>query len=77
MPKMNLALAHLQVKLGRPEQNLAELLRLFNKAADQGAQIVAGPEMSFSGYCFESREEIAPLVQTAHGSNHALTLTVL
>ena len=67
MPKLNMALAHLDVKRGRPDENLAELLRLFNQAADQGARIVAGPEMSLSGYCFESREEIAPLVQTADG----------
>ena len=67
MSELNLALAHLDVKRGRPDENLAELLRLFNQAADQGARIMAGPEMSLSGYCFESREEIAPLVQTADG----------
>jgi hypothetical protein len=63
MPELNIALAHLVVEHGCPERNLDELLRLFNEAADEGAQIAVGPEMSFSGYCFESREEITPFVQ--------------
>ena len=67
MAELNIALAHLEVRRGRPEENLAELLRLFRQAADEGAQIAAGPEMCLSGYCFESREEIAPHVQEAQG----------
>ena len=67
MLELNIALAHLAVEPGRPEENLAELLRLYRQAADEGAQIVVGPEMSLSGYCFESREEIAPFVQEAQG----------
>jgi predicted amidohydrolase len=67
MPELNIALAHLAVRHGCLEENLAELLRLFNQAADEGAQIAVGPEMSLSGYCFESREEIAPFVQEALG----------
>ncbi|MDR2450422.1 MAG: carbon-nitrogen hydrolase family protein [Candidatus Accumulibacter sp.] len=67
MPELNIALAHLAVEPGRPERNLAELLRLFREAANGGAQIAVGPEMSLSGYCFTSREEIAPFVQGALG----------
>jgi predicted amidohydrolase len=67
MPKLKVALVHLAVEHGRPERNLDELLRLFNEAADEGAQIAVGPEMSLSGYCFESREGIAPFVQEALG----------
>lgn len=67
MPELKIALAHLDVKRERPDENLAELLRLFDQAADSGAQIVVGPEMSLSGYSFETREEIDPLVQTADG----------
>lgn len=67
MSTLRIALIHLNVKREQPDQNLAELLRLFNQAADQGAKIVAGPEMSLSGYSFESREEVAALAQTADG----------
>ena len=67
MKELNIALAHLDVKHGRPDENLDEFLRLCRQAADQGARIVAGPEMSLSGYSFESREEIAPFVQAANG----------
>ncbi|MDR2787413.1 MAG: carbon-nitrogen hydrolase family protein [Candidatus Accumulibacter sp.] len=67
MPELNVALAHLAVEHGQPEKNLAELLRLFHRAADEGARIAVGPEMSLSGYCFESREEIAPFAQEADG----------
>ena len=67
MPELNIALAHLAVEPGCPERNLAELQRLFHQAADEGAHIAVGPEMSLSGYCFESREEIAPFVQEAGG----------
>lgn len=67
MTELNIALVHLDVKHGRPDENLAEILRLCRQAADQGAKIVAGPEMSLSGYSFASREEIAPFVQSADG----------
>ena len=67
MPELNIAIAHLAVEHGRPEENLTELLRLFDQAADEGAQIAVGPEMSLSGYSFESRRKIAPFVQEAQG----------
>lgn len=67
MAELNIGIAHLQVKPGQPEENLAELLRLFNLAADDGAQIVVGPEMSLSGYSFDCRGEIKNLVQAADG----------
>ncbi|MDR2614311.1 MAG: hypothetical protein LBC91_03175, partial [Candidatus Accumulibacter sp.] len=57
MPELNTALAHLAVEHGHPEENLAELLYLFRQAADEGARIAVGPEMSLSGHCFEGREE--------------------
>jgi predicted amidohydrolase len=68
MPELNIAIAHLAVEPGRPEENLAELLRLFHQAADEGARIAVGPEMSLSGYSFESREEIASFVQEVRGT---------
>jgi predicted amidohydrolase len=67
MPELKVALVHLAIEHSRPEKNLAGLLRFFNQAADEGAQIAVGPEMSLSGYSFESREEIAPFVQEASG----------
>lgn len=67
MTDLNIAVAHMEVKPGQPEENLTELLELFNQAADEGAQIVVGPEMSLSGYSFECRDKIKELVQAADG----------
>jgi predicted amidohydrolase len=66
-PFLKIALIHLAPEAGRPEANLAGFLSLAREAAQNGARLVAAPEMCISGYCFESREEIAPLTQTADG----------
>ncbi len=67
MAELKIALVHLDVKRRQPEENLKNLLELFEQAADEGAQMLIGPEMSLSGYIFDSRHEIAPLVQSAGG----------
>ncbi len=47
------------------EANYASLERLVTKAASEGARLIVTPEMVTSGYTFNSREEIAPYVETA------------
>lgn len=52
---------------GAKEQNVAQLLRMVEEAAAAGAQLIVLPEMGTTGYCFRSREEIAPFVEPVPG----------
>ena len=67
MEKLKLALIHLNVRYRKPEENRERLFRSVSEAAARGAKIVVAPEMSVSGYSFESRDEIAPLAETGDG----------
>ena len=53
--------------LGEKERNVTDLLRLTEEAAQQGARLIVHPEMASTGYCWLSREEIAPFVETLPG----------
>ena len=53
--------------LGAREQNTGDLLRLVEEAAQHEARLIVLPEMATTGYCWESREEIAPHVETIPG----------
>src|SRR5579864_3921601 len=53
--------------LGEKEHNVTDLLRLTEEAARQGARLIVHPEMATTGYCWLSREEIAPFVETLPG----------
>jgi predicted amidohydrolase len=53
--------------LGEKERNLTDLLRLTEEAAQQGARLIVHPEMTTTGYCWLSREEIAPFVEPLPG----------
>ena len=67
------ALVHPRLEYGRAVANRAEILRLVGKAALGGARIILTTKMAVSGYSFESRSEIEPLVETDQGP----TLTAL
>ncbi|MFH1060428.1 MAG: nitrilase-related carbon-nitrogen hydrolase [Pseudomonadota bacterium] len=58
---------HWPVAHGRLADNRRELLRLNRRAAELGARVIVNTEMALSGYGFDSREEIAPLTETADG----------
>ena len=73
MPPLTLALIHSTVEHKQPEVNRENLLALFRQAGEEGAQLVVGPELSISGYSFNSRQDIAPYAETATGP----TLTAL
>ena len=53
--------------LGEKENNIANLLRLTEEAAQHGATLIVHPELATTGYCWISREEIAPFVEPIPG----------
>lgn len=53
--------------LGEKERNITDLLRLTEEAARHGARLIVHPEMATTGYCWLSREEIAPFVESLPG----------
>src|SRR5712692_6829729 len=53
--------------LGEKEKNILDLLRLVEEAARQDARLIVLPEMATTGYCWESRTEIAPHVEPVPG----------
>src|SRR5437667_10896628 len=54
--------------LGEKEQNVSDLLRLVEEAARHEARLVVLPEIATTGYCWESRDEIAPHVERIPGA---------
>lgn len=53
--------------LGEKEKNIADLLRLVEEAAQHNARLIVLPEMATTGYCWESRSEIAAYVEPVPG----------
>src|SRR5215472_4016293 len=53
--------------LGQKEKNVIDLLNLVEEAARHNACLIVLPEMATTGYCWESREEISPLVEPIPG----------
>lgn len=57
--------------LGQKAQNVERLLHMVEEATIQGARLIVLPEMATTGYCWTSREEIAPYVETIPGPTTA------
>jgi predicted amidohydrolase len=57
--------------LGEKEKNVCDLLRLVEEAAKHEARLIVLPEMATTGYCWESRAEIAPHVEPIPGPTTA------
>src|SRR5260370_38747416 len=53
--------------LGEKEKNVTALLRLVEEAAQYDARLIVLPEMATTGYCWESRTEVAPHVEPVPG----------
>src|SRR6266705_6618739 len=53
--------------LGEKEKNVADLLHLVEEAAEHEARLIVLPEMATTGYCWQSRAEIAPHVEPIPG----------
>lgn len=64
---LRIALLHISVAYGRPEENRQALLGMIDRAARAGADLIVAPEMALSGYSFDSRDAIAPLVEYLDG----------
>jgi len=65
--KYRVAAVQYEPTLGEKEKNLADLLRLVEEAAQHEARLIVLPEMATTGYCWESRTEIAPQVEPIPG----------
>lgn len=57
--------------LGKKEENVERLLQVVEEAALQGARLIVLPELATTGYCWVSREEIAPYVEAIPGPTTA------
>jgi predicted amidohydrolase len=53
--------------LGEKEKNVTALLNLVEEAAQHEARLIVLPEMATTGYCWESRAEVAPYVEPIPG----------
>jgi predicted amidohydrolase len=53
--------------MGEKEKNVTALLHLVEEAAQHEARLIVLPEMATTGYCWESRSEIAPFVEPIPG----------
>ncbi|NGQ94976.1 nitrilase [Brevibacillus sp. SYP-B805] len=53
--------------LGESDRNIDALLEAVQEAAESGARLIVTPEMATTGYHYESREAIAPFVDTIPG----------
>lgn len=64
---LKMALVHWPVAHGQGEANRREILRLNRRAAQLGARVIVNTEMALSGYGYDSRQEIAPVLESADG----------
>src|SRR5215469_5983091 len=67
LSKYRVAAIQYEPALGEKEKNVTGLLRLVEEAAQHEARLIVLPEMATTGYCWESRDEIAPYVEPVPG----------
>jgi predicted amidohydrolase len=65
--KYRVAAVQYEPTLGEKERNVSDLLRLVEAAAQHDARLIVLPEIATTGYCWLSREEIAPYVEPIPG----------
>jgi predicted amidohydrolase len=53
--------------LGEKERNVTALLNMVEEAAQHDARLIVLPELATTGYCWVSREEVAPFVEPIPG----------
>ena len=66
--KVVVACLQFEPQVGHIERNVSAGLAMIEEAADQGADLIVLPELSDSGYVFESRHEAYGLAGTAQSS---------
>jgi omega-amidase len=59
MAKLRIALAQMQVHLGEPKRNVAQMVKWTEEASKRGAHIVVFPELWPSGYALEQAQELS------------------
>jgi predicted amidohydrolase len=62
--RLPIGLLHMDIKYGRTAENRAALAAAAEEAARLGAELILAPELSVSGYSFDSRDEVAPYAET-------------
>ena len=69
--RVKVAAVQFEPRMGAKESNVDRLLHLVEEAARAGARLITTPEMATTGYCWRSREEIAPEVEPVPGPTTA------
>ena len=64
---IKVAAAQFEPHIGDKARNLAKMLELVDRAADQGVKLVVLPELANSGYIFNSKEEALALSEPVPG----------
>jgi predicted amidohydrolase len=72
LTRYRVAVIQYEPMLGEKEKNIRDLLRLTEEAAQGDARLIVLPEMATTGYCWASREEIAPYTESIPGATTAL-----
>lgn len=67
IPKYKVAAINFNPTMFDKENNINKLLKLTEEAAANNAKLIVLPEMGTTGYCWYSREEIKPFVETIPG----------
>jgi len=67
LPSYRVAAIQYEPTLGEKEKNVARLLQLVEESATHGAKLIVLPELATTGYCWQSRAEIAPCVEPIPG----------
>lgn len=74
--QLSIGVLHLEVAHGRAEENRALLTACAEEAARKGARIIVGPELSVSGYSFESRDDVKTQVEVLEGETFQMLAPV-
>lgn len=64
---LKVALIHASIFWRDKDKNVSKLLALNEEAARKGSKIIVNTELATTGYAFESRRDIAPLVESIPG----------
>ncbi len=67
MARWKIAGVQMDISLGQPATNLANVLAHLATASAAGAKLVVFPECVLPGYCFESKAEAMPFAETLPG----------
>jgi predicted amidohydrolase len=65
--QVRVAAVQFEPKQFEKKHNILELMRLVRQAAGTGSKLIVTPEMGTTGYCWYTREEVAPYVETIPG----------